>query len=151
MSGRMELYVFRHGFSPVHTGADFHRELDATGSAEVISSAELLSGIAFDLLLCSPLVRALQTAELISQTLGFERPVQVCPDASPDGKLAVLLDRLAAIQAERVILVSHQPMVSNLVEYLTTERVFMGTAAVLGLRMDIVDASCGEIFYRGLR
>ncbi len=147
----MEFYLFRHGFAPLLPGSDFDRMLDESGRKEVLASARLLAGIPFELLVCSPLVRAVQTAELIADEIGFRQSLQLWPEASPDGRLQLLLDRLQASGCERILLVSHQPLVSNLVEHLSGARIYMDTAAVLGLRMDLIGADCGEIIFRGLK
>lgn len=61
----------------------------------------------------SPLVRAVQTAELVAATLGADAPVEVLPALAPGGTARAAL---AAIEAEPsdavVMLVGHEPGMS---------------------------------------
>jgi len=147
----MELYIFRHGNAPGHLGTDFDRELDRRGETEVVSTAQRLKGIEFDLIVSSPLIRACQSKDLITATIGYNGNMETWSEASPGGVLESILQRVELTNASSMLMVSHQPLVSKLVEYLSDERVFMGTASVIGIRMEIVAAHCGDVIFREVR
>jgi phosphohistidine phosphatase len=71
------------------------------------------AGVTFDVLLTSPLVRAVQTAELVAHALGFRELVVAWPTLAPGGSLRRTADELAARGAS-VACVGHEPSISAL-------------------------------------
>ena len=91
-----------------------------------------------DLLVSSPALRALTTAQLIADEIGYQRKNIVVDErlyaSSPDNLLAVigaLDDKL-----ERVMLVGHNPEFTDLAHRLSNEITDMPTCAVAELRFD---------------
>lgn len=133
----VNLVIMRHGDAEPMNLADSKRQLTARGRAEVSLIAEWLSANypAFDLICSSPYVRTQQTAELVyTQYLGqSEQPTaqeiapnieqQTLPELVPEGdsqQVQSYLDALWSSQPERrILLVSHMPLVSFLVETFT--------------------------------
>jgi phosphohistidine phosphatase len=80
----MKIYLIRHG-DAVEVGEgevkEVERYLTARGREEMRRVAEKLveMGVRFDGVLTSPLVRAVQTAEIVVAAVGFEGPVEACP------------------------------------------------------------------------
>lgn len=63
----------------------------------------------------SPLVRAVQTAEIIAAAVELQEPVAVLADLSPNGHLPEVLRALARFEGEGpVALVGHEPSLSTL-------------------------------------
>lgn len=62
-----------------------------------------------DLIYMSPLVRAVQTATILSQALGYDGPVRTTRTLFPDGPVGALEGLLADHQGGTVVLVGHQP------------------------------------------
>ncbi len=89
----MKLWVLRHGEAELRANSDAERRLTAHGREQVVRSAAHLLGQPLQAIIASPYVRAQQTAALVHETLGFA-------------------ERLGL---EHVLLVSHQPLVGNLV------------------------------------
>jgi phosphohistidine phosphatase len=85
----MEIYFVRHGAaegSLYNTPeADFERELTKYGRDTVTSGAECLKNFVpgFDLILTSPLVRAVQTAEIFAAPSTAAPPLEEAPPCSP--------------------------------------------------------------------
>jgi probable phosphoglycerate mutase len=79
----MRLYFVRHGESEANVSRQFSNKfydrhpLTATGRAQAEKLAEMLRDVKFDAIYVSPLLRARQTAEIISAPHGLE--VQVTP------------------------------------------------------------------------
>ncbi len=121
----MEIYVIRHGDAidredPQVTN-DAMRWLTEVGRNEVAISARLLArlGVVPDLVLTSPMVRARQTAEIVTDLLGPKQGPEVSEHLVYGGSLdGVLEDILQRQSHDRVVLAGHMPSVGALVGYL---------------------------------
>lgn len=112
----MELYFARHGHAqPVaESGVDEERPLSDRGRAEVAAVARLLAaaGAKPEVILTSPLLRARQTGEVFSESLGV--PAESAEPLRPGCRL----DRLAQLLRPglaRILLVGHEPDISTMV------------------------------------
>jgi len=117
----MELYFLRHGDAVTGEswkGKDGERPLSAPGAAlmerEAVAIARLCPRV--DVVLCSPLVRARQTAETMVRKLGRPELLEVEERLSP----GFGVDELAAILRERhgagaLLLVGHEPDFSRVI------------------------------------
>lgn len=80
----MKIYLIRHA-DAVDAGErgvkEAERYLTGRGRTEIRRVAEKLAvlGVGLDGMLTSPLVRAVQTAEIVAAALGFDEPVEACP------------------------------------------------------------------------
>lgn len=113
----MKLWVLRHGEAePYGSRPDSERELTAHGRKEVLSSAARLMGQPLTAIYASPYLRAQQTAQLVREALGFEPEIRTVEWLTPD----VDPDRVAEqlVSVSNVLLVSHNPLVGNLLSYL---------------------------------
>lgn len=114
----MRLYVMRHGPAEDEssTGRDADRVLTPAGRDRVRDVARLLASAKEvpTTLLTSPLVRALQTAEIVAsvtdKTLTVRR--ELAPGKQPRDLIAEFVDSESA----RVMIVGHEPDLSILVE-----------------------------------
>jgi phosphohistidine phosphatase len=146
----MELYVIRHGDAidredPQVTG-DAMRWLTDIGREEVAVSARLLQslGVAPDLVLTSPMVRARQTAEIVSDLIGPASGPEISEDLVYGGSLAsVLSDVLERGRPRQVVLAGHMPSVGALIGYLAWQRPENGVPFRTGevCRIDLPDDS----------
>jgi phosphohistidine phosphatase len=112
----MFLYLIRHGKAAAGA-SDAERPLTADGADEMRRVARRLTklGVAFDATLSSPLVRALETADLLAEA-GIAGAVEACPALAPGGTLDEALGDVArrhARGAERIALVGHEPTLSE--------------------------------------
>jgi phosphohistidine phosphatase len=63
-----------------------------------------------DVVVSSPLKRALQTAQFVATELGFESKVEICNSLAPDADYAAFQDMLARYaEREGVLAVGHNP------------------------------------------
>ncbi len=107
----------RHGEAePYGSRPDSERELTAHGRKEVLSSAARLMGQPLTAIYASPYLRAQQTAQLVREALGFEPEIRTVEWLTPE----VDPDRVAEqlVSVSNVLLVSHNPLVGNLLSYL---------------------------------
>lgn len=129
------IYLMRHGRAiGVSPDGDDARWLTVRGRDEAAQVARELAarGLTLDAVVSSPLVRAVQTAEIAAAALGFAGPRQIEPSLRPDGAAHVAAVEVAALGAE-VLVVSHEPLVSALCAHLTGVRGGFRTAEVRAL------------------
>jgi phosphohistidine phosphatase len=136
----MNVTVIRHGTAEDHAVVDSDRALTVEGRDEVRGVATALVGQKPipDLVLCSPYVRAVQTAELVVGVIGYGGVVQVSRALTPDAPpvdVRTLVDEL--VGHTHVLLVSHEPLLS------ATCRLLLGTpfpglrrAEAVSMRLD---------------
>ena len=105
----MEVYFIRHGIAAERGtyADDEQRPLVERGKVKTAKVAQrlLATGLKFDLILSSPLVRAYQTAEILQQA-GLSKTIETFLPLKPDGEIAQWLewlesDRLKNPKAKR--------------------------------------------------
>lgn len=115
----MKLYVMRHGPAEDHssTGHDETRALTPSGRERVRDVARALVGLgeAPKVVVASPLVRALQTAEIVHAHAKVEAPLEVHTAMAPRGMALELVRAAARSGRKRMMVVGHEPDVSILV------------------------------------
>lgn len=80
-------------------------------------------GVVLERIVTSPLVRAVQTAEILAGLPGFSGSVAVAPDLAPEGDHAhALRSILAAANDEIVAWVGHEPSISELSRALVRDK-----------------------------
>lgn len=135
------MYVVRHGPAEdvAPSGKDFDRALTPSGRERVRDVARKLGAEGEEprVILTSPLVRALQTAEVIAAELDVPQ-VETTRDLAPGGDGVRLFRALVAEKRKRVMLVGHQPDLSLLIEDVmgTSFRHDMLKGMVVGLRAE---------------
>jgi len=136
----MKLYVMRHGPAEDHspTGRDADRALTPSGRDRVRQVAKALvdGGEAPLAIVSSPLVRSLQTAEIVASLLDIPS-VEVRREMAPGGDKLALLAELVRDRRKRVMVVGHEPELSMLVERLLGRPLDDGMlkAMVVGARL----------------
>ncbi len=136
----MNLVLFRHGpaedVAPDHRDAS--RRLTPEGEKRTLAAARGLSRLLETpaIILTSPLVRAMQTADMLGKVLSVEaitEPILAQSDLAP------ILPRMRASD-QTVILVGHEPTLSGLIERCVagrvTHRVQMKKAGAAMLQLD---------------
>jgi phosphohistidine phosphatase len=117
----MNLYLMRHanaGIARENPVLDAKRALIKEGKDQCILMARVLSAlrVQVDVVVSSPLKRALQTAQFVGTEMGYEAKVEVSAALGPDGDFAafqMLLEKYA--DREGVLMVGHNP---NLFKFL---------------------------------
>jgi phosphohistidine phosphatase len=117
----MRLLVFRHGIAEDTSadGTDASRVLTPQGVERTHKAARGLARLCDppDVILTSPKARARQTADAAAEAFG--RPIEVLEQLA-DGPPAPALQALAARPEDAVMIVGHEPMLSELVERICT-------------------------------
>ena len=123
----MNVFIMRHGEAASQAPQDSLRELTPQGGEEVKHSADWLSHKvnSLDLVLVSPYVRAQQSWQVLSETLQSHQVrtnKHITPYASASLARQEIDDALVEFPAlSSLLLVSHMPLVSFLVQELTGE------------------------------
>ena len=113
----MKLWVLRHGEAvPYGSCPDSERELTDHGRREVLNSAAHLIGQPLTAIYASPYLRAQQTAQIVREALGFEPEIRTVEWLTPEVDPDKVTDQLVSVS--NVLLVSHNPLVGNLLSYL---------------------------------
>ena len=113
----MKIYVIRHAHA-VPEGpalADEHRYLSVRGRevARAVAVALRDRGVLLDAFYTSPLVRAVQTAELMAEALGYTGEVRTLPALAPGVPPRVVAERASQL-GNALALVGHEPGISAL-------------------------------------
>ena len=120
----------RHGDAEPSAVNDEARRLSARGRSEVqrIGRA-LVTHLLIDKIVASPLVRAQETASLVAACYGHEIQRDTCVSLSPNG----ISDQVIAEYDKgvgSVLLVTHMPLIAELVYALSGKRQAVQTAEV---------------------
>lgn len=120
---RMQVLLMRHARA-VDEGprlADEQRFLTLEGRRTALAVGRRLGelGAAVDAVLTSPLVRAVQTAELASQSLGYAGAVESFFALAPGLPVRLVAEELAA-HGTCVLVVGHEPSISALGAFLAS-------------------------------
>lgn len=143
------LYLIRHGIAAERGEAypnDCDRPLTEEGRRKTRQVAKRLAtlGLRFDLLLTSPLVRARQTAEIFTETVGYDCPLEVSQELAPEGDFDAWLNWWKAWQQSKTTsgdvalgLIGHEPDLSTWAEMLVwgdvRSVIVLKKAGVIGL------------------
>ena len=129
----MNLYLMRHanaGLSRGNPVLDAKRALIKEGKEQCMLMARMLSAlkVQVDVIVSSPLKRALQTAQFVGTELGYEAKVEVSPALGLSADYAAFQQLLARYaDYEGVLVVGHNP---NLFQFLGRMITGNGGAAI---------------------
>ncbi len=137
----MKLYVMRHGPAEDQAldGLDQSRALTTGGRDRVRWVAKKLAelGESPRVIVSSPLVRSLQTAEVLHTTLGLEEKVEATVALAPGGAASAFVQSALQQGRKRLMVVGHEPDVSILCSRLLGAPLPHGfmKAMVVGMRL----------------
>lgn len=149
----MKLCLVRHGEAVERTPllSDSWRYLTSAGRASFrkISAKAGKQGLDPDCILTSPLVRAVQTAEILAQVLEYQGPVEVAEELSPGFALVgfrKIMDHRG--NCRELVLVGHEPDLGILAGQLlgTGSAVPLTKGAVLSLKLDMQSVAASGRF-----
>ena len=130
------IYLLRHGDAEDGAADDASRRLTAKGERQAEAAGKALAalGVALDACLTSPKVRARDTAEIACRALGLEPEIE---EALREGGFDPR--NLAAGRGE-VLLVGHQPDLSNAVAALTGATLKLRKGGIAALEPGVLHA-----------
>ncbi|OKY24615.1 MULTISPECIES: phosphohistidine phosphatase SixA [Thalassotalea] len=140
----MQLYVMRHGQASARATSDAKRALTEQGHLEAKLMAKWLNdnNIVFDQVFVSPFERAQQTASTLMSAVSHSAPITTIDIITPSGDAREVHDYIDGVcqadKLESVLIISHMPLVSYLVDELTFDTVapLFSTAAIAEISYD---------------
>jgi phosphohistidine phosphatase len=122
----MNLYLMRHANAGLHREnplVDSKRGLIKEGKDQCMMMARILSAlkVQVDVIVSSPIKRALQTAQFVGTELGYESKVEISPALAPEAEYAAFQLMLAKYSGrEGVLAVGHNPSIFQFLGRLVT-------------------------------
>lgn len=150
----MKLYFLRHGVAGNRRewqGDDFDRPLTTAGKARMRREAASIRrlGLGLDAIVSSPLVRALQTAEIVADDLQLRAKLAVDERLAPGFSPELLTGILQAHKkANALMLVGHEPDFSETIRQLIGGgRVVVKKGALACVELDDLASLHGELVW----
>ena len=120
----MNLYLVRHARAARRSREwrpDSTRPLTRDGEKRMFEAARGLQAVdvRFDLILTSPYIRALRTAEILGEVFGFKQLFEtrnLTPEADPERIVAEINESFSSLK--EIALVSHEPFLGRLISVL---------------------------------
>ena len=128
----LDVFVLRHGQSRAQTGEELGKDtgLSEHGRIQAKKAGEILSLSVWDRILCSPLLRAVETLECLhlqeKDSVGVVKDIRLAEntgkeDDNPGGRAESLLRELSDMASgepavRRVLIISHAMFLSSLLE-----------------------------------
>lgn len=133
----MPIVLVRHGEAVPATGADGDRFLSAKGRMDTLSVARTLKkeGYVPTAILTSPLVRAVQTAEILAHVLDYGGIVAADPAFTPDEDPANAARRIGGTTGTTFV-VCHEPIVRGIATVLSGRAPFPAFATSSAVVLD---------------
>jgi phosphohistidine phosphatase len=150
----MKLYLLRHGEAETRAHNDPGRELTARGRDEVSEVARQFAARNIQLQRCfaSPYVRAAQTAALFLSAAGQRVAAESTPVLMPEVRASIVMDFLEGVREQEVMLVSHNPLMSELNALLTDGDIshmhILGTSELICIECDVIGLGMGVAPFR---
>jgi phosphohistidine phosphatase len=152
---RMNLYLLRHGEAEASAPTDAARQLTEKGRQDVKNVAKQFAARQLPLEHCfvSPYMRAVQTAELFFEQLKKSVPITTTELLVPEVRASAVIDFLDKnIRGRNILLVSHNPLLSELNALLTEGNIhdmhILTTSELVCLSLDIVGPGMGRTPFR---
>ncbi len=104
------------------------------------------------LILMSPLVRAVQTATLLAQAMGFEGPLKTHRGLFPDGPVGAIEALLGDYLDDTVVLVGHQPSMGSTAAHFLGLPSFprpVSPGTVIGIERPAQHLAAGRLLFYG--
>jgi phosphohistidine phosphatase len=125
----LELYLIRHGVA-AERGEEYpddsKRPLTSDGIDRLKKEARALDalGVTFDQILCSPLVRTRQTADVFAEIMKSKPSVATTDALTPAGSPAAVIQELGKyMRKASIALVGHEPNMGELAAHLIGAKV----------------------------
>ncbi len=121
----MEIFIIRHALAENtdEKKEDKDRELVEKGFKDTKAIAKVLNKLKVgpDLLVSSPLTRAIQTAEIIANKLNYKKKINVAKELLPESKPEDILNLIKSKIGSKVktlVIVGHMPLLGEFISFL---------------------------------
>lgn len=127
----MNLFILRHGLA-ADLGdpglpkdlKDADRPLTAKGKQKLWHTTEAMQALElrFDVVISSPLLRATQTAQIVTEAMELRKKLILTDNLAPGGSPKALIEQINGLEprVKNMLLVGHEPYLSKLIVLFTT-------------------------------
>ena len=141
--------LLRHGEASFDAPRDFDRRLTDKGRGVIGSRAQQISEypIVVEKMMVSPYIRTLESADLLEVVTDCGERI-VDESFEPDAGIAAAISALSRCEQENtgvVLVVTHQPLISDLIMFLTQHRQSMAPGDMVLIDTPAIAAGFGEI------
>ena len=150
----MDIFILRHGEAFPNAPSDAQRELTPQGCKrveQVVHQHLLDKKINIETIIVSPLVRAQQTASIAKTVLHFNASLETTDFLLPEASPIELLNFIASKTITSVLLVSHLPLVGDLLSVLIDGNAHSGmhlpTAGLAYVQAEYAAPSMGKLMW----
>lgn len=147
----MFVYLLRHGQAEQYASSDSIRELTDIGRSDIKAAAQSFVGTNRKIGRCfaSPYKRAQQSADIFSLEASLLCPVETENVLKPDNSALSVLRFLETFEEENILVVGHNPLLSELFNLLTTGKregsiKIMSAGELCGISFDILGSGMGQ-------
>ena len=149
----MFIYLLRHGDAPFDSSCG-ERSLSVQGEIETrrVIKQQLDRLSSLQLIVCSPVLRARQTVQIVTDTLNYKGQLLFDDVLRSEGSIAGVERRIDSLiktySEEEILLLSHQPLIGQVLEYLTGEVGLawsMSTSSLASLEAITFGRGCAEL------
>ncbi|MDR0779704.1 MAG: phosphohistidine phosphatase SixA [Pseudomonadales bacterium] len=150
----MKLYLLRHGEAQARAASDSQRQLTPHGVDDVRMVARQFAakGVTLDRCFVSPYVRAAETATEFLRELHSDLPQESQALLKPEVRALEVMRFLQGVHDHHVLLVSHNPLLSELTALLTEGSIenlrILSTAELVCVALDGIGLGAGTAVYR---
>jgi phosphohistidine phosphatase len=146
----VQLFILRHAEAHPHAATDFARTLTEAGKLQLaqIAGRHLGALAGISQVWVSPYVRTQQTLQHIAHLLPASAQIQTTEALTPESPVQGIIPLLEQSQGSQVLLISHQPLVGEVVSKLcATEpgRYRLGTSALVHIELPLVGFGQGQV------
>jgi phosphohistidine phosphatase len=147
----MLIYLLRHAEAEPYQEDDFSRRLTPKGKTQAGRVGEFLvhQKIIPDLLLTSPVLRAKETAEIVTEKLGKIDLTEVSWLACGMSPEEAMKELGAYVAFESIMIVGHEPdfsaLVANLIGLRTGASINLSKASLTGIDLARLTPGCGVL------
>jgi len=116
------IYLLRHGDAP-YDEACGERSLSPRGESETrdVAGRHIADLQGVELILCSPVLRARQTLEVLSEALSYRGGLLFEDVLRSESRVAAVEHCVDKLEVQSLLLLSHQPLIGRMLEYLTDQ------------------------------
>lgn len=148
----MQLFILRHAEAEPHASSDFARNLTPTGRAQLtqVANRHLQELGSISQVWVSPYVRTQQTLEHIRALMPAGVAIQTTEDLTPDSPVQLLIPLLEKSKGDKVLLISHQPLVGEAVSRLcglAPGYYRLGTSALTHIDLPLLEFGQGQVCF----
>lgn len=142
----MRLFIMRHGEASFDAASDELRSLTEKGRVALQAYESVFSQLPITAVFCSPYRRTQQTLSCLPVANKPSLVAWLTPDVRPQSAIESLYQAASSFDDDAVILlVTHQPLVSKMIELLSGQSVAMSPGSLAVVDTEVIAAGLGTL------